>query len=123
MKKLRAKRVALMCLLSFLLLSCSKSSSSYGNNNPPPTTPPVSSNAVTIDNMSFAAAAISIDKGVTVTWTNNDAAPHTVTADDNGFTSANLNKGDTYSHTFNTSGTVPYHCAIHPGMKGSVVVK
>jgi amicyanin len=77
---------------------------------------------VSIINMSFVASSIAINKGVTVTWTNNDAMPHTVTANDNSFTSATLNKGDTYSYTFNSAGTVAYHCKIHPGMMGAVVV-
>ena len=65
---------------------------------------------------------ITINKNVTVTWTNVDAMPHTVTADDNSFTSDELNQNDTYSHTFTTDGTFDYHCAIHTGMKGTVVV-
>lgn len=48
---------------------------------------------------------------------------HTVTADDNSFTSGNLNKGDTYSHTFNTAATIGYHCKIHSGMTANVIVK
>ncbi|MCW3111161.1 MAG: hypothetical protein JWQ09_5667 [Segetibacter sp.] len=73
--------------------------------------------------MSFVASATTVTKGTTITWTNNDAMIHTVSADDNSFTSANLNKGDTYSHTFNDPGTVAYRCKIHPGMTASVTVK
>ena len=31
--------------------------------------------------------------------------------------------GNTYSHMFNTAGTFNYHCTIHPGMNGSIVVQ
>lgn len=73
--------------------------------------------------MAFAPSSTTVVKGTKVTWTNNDAMTHTVTADDNSFTSGNLNKGDTYSHTFGAAGTISYHCQIHPGMKASVAVK
>lgn len=73
--------------------------------------------------MSFAAAVTTVTKGTTVTWTNNDNMMHTVTANDNSFNSGNLTTGGTYSFTFNSTGTFNYHCSIHSGMTGSVVVK
>lgn len=73
--------------------------------------------------MRFVASATNVTVGTTVTWTNNDAMVHTVTADDNSFTSGNLNYGDTYAHTFSAAGTVAYHCKIHPAMTATVVVK
>jgi len=58
----------------------------------------------------------------TITWTNNGARPHTVTADDGSFDSGRLNPGDSYTVAFDGQGTVTYHCAIHPEMRGSVTV-
>lgn len=60
--------------------------------------------------------------GTKVTWTNNDGAPHTVTSDSGAFGSQTLNQGNTFSFTFTSAGTFPYHCAFHPGMKGTVIV-
>jgi plastocyanin len=37
---------------------------------------------------------------------NDDGEDHTVTADDDSFTSGNINGGDTFSHTFTVKGTV-----------------
>ncbi|MGZ7188671.1 MAG: plastocyanin/azurin family copper-binding protein, partial [Halobacteriota archaeon] len=34
-----------------------------------------------------------------------------------------LNTGDTYTYQFNNSGSFPYHCSIHPYMKGTIVVE
>jgi len=79
--------------------------------------------SVRITGFAFSPSTLTIASGVTVTWTNMDDAPHTVTADDNSFTSGDLNKGDTYTHKFTSAGTVAYHCAIHPSMKASVVVQ
>lgn len=105
-----------------LLSSCSKSGGigGYGNNNNNTTG---TTNKINIANMAFATSTTTVAKGTTVTWTNQDDMVHTVSADDNSFTSGNLNKGDSYSHTFNAVGTVAYHCKIHPGMTANVVVK
>lgn len=59
----------------------------------------------------------------TITWVNNDNAPHTVTADDGSFSSGNMNSGQTWTHTFTTPGTYSYHCSYHLWMKGTVIVK
>ena len=60
--------------------------------------------------------------GTTVTWINDDWAPHTVTADDGAFVSDRLNQGQRFAHTFAEAGTYPYRCSFHPGMLGTVVV-
>jgi plastocyanin len=80
--------------------------------------------AVTIENFTFNPATIEIAVGTTVTWTNNDPAPHTTTQEPagSGFQSGRLNTGDSFSHTFDTPGTYNYFCEFHPNMKGAVVV-
>jgi len=64
----------------------------------------------------------------TVTWTNNDIAPHTVTADNTtggtaAFDSGNLPAGQAFTYNFTTPGTYLYKCNYHNWMKGTVVVK
>lgn len=78
--------------------------------------------AVTIKGFAFAPAALSVKVGTTVTWTNRDNAPHTVTFDVGNDSSGDLANGATYSETFTTAGTFAYHCAIHPNMKATVTV-
>lgn len=83
--------------------------------------------AVTIQDFAFGPASVTVKKGATVTWTNQDSAAHTVTQDTStpggpGMDSKNLSNGETYSATFNTAGTFKYHCALHPNMTGSVTV-
>jgi plastocyanin len=63
-----------------------------------------------------------IEPRTTITWTNNGALPHTVTADDRSFDSGILKPGDSYTVAFDGRGTVTYFCAIHPEMRGSVTV-
>jgi plastocyanin len=78
---------------------------------------------VEINNFAFAPATLTVSAGTSVTWKFDDSTQHTVTADDNSFTSAAMGGGQTYMHTFDTKGTLTYHCSIHPFMKGSVEVK
>ena len=80
--------------------------------------------AVAIENFSFVPAAITVPAGTTVTWTNLDTAPHTVTSTGSSavLDSPTLHKGDTFRYTFQKAGTYPYICTIHPFMTGSVIV-
>ncbi|MCC6704164.1 MAG: cupredoxin family copper-binding protein [Thermomicrobiales bacterium] len=78
--------------------------------------------AAAIEGFAFAPGTIEIKVGTTVTWTNNDSAPHTVTANDRSFESGRLEQGQTFSFTFDTAGTFEYFCEYHPGMTATVVV-
>ena len=80
--------------------------------------------AMDIKNFAFSQPAMTINKGDTITWTNKDSAPHTVTSDaGNELGSGNLAQRQSYSHTFSRAGTFSYHCAVHPSMTATVVVK
>ncbi|HEX5478627.1 MAG TPA: plastocyanin/azurin family copper-binding protein [Dehalococcoidia bacterium] len=75
---------------------------------------------------SYAPNPITVQAGDSVTWTNNGPATHTVTSDPGGalaFDSGNIAAGGTFTQTFSTAGTFTYHCSIHPGMTGSVIVQ
>ncbi|MEO8065652.1 MAG: cupredoxin family copper-binding protein [Candidatus Doudnabacteria bacterium] len=85
--------------------------------------PPSITHAVSIRAVTFSPASITIKKGETVTWTNDDTVTHTVTGDNGGPASQNIPIGDTYNFTFSTAGTFNYHCTIHPLMKGTVIVQ
>ncbi len=58
----------------------------------------------------------------TVTWVNNDSAPHTVTARDGSFNSGNLDPGKSWTYTFTLPGIYNYYCSYHPWMMGKVIV-
>lgn len=79
--------------------------------------------AVTIQNFAFSPASLTVSPGTTVTWTNKDSTAHTVTIDSgSGPNSGQIQPGQSYSFTFQQSGTYAYHCSIHPQMKATVVV-
>lgn len=120
MKRIRILALGLLAS-GMLLLACDKDNDDDpggGGNNPPPG----SGNSVTISGSSFSPGTLTIQRGATVTWTNTDSNPHTVTADNNSFNSGTLNPNGTFSYTFNTAGSFTYHCNFHSGMNGSVVV-
>ncbi len=79
--------------------------------------------SVTISNVAFTPSTLTVKKGTTVRWTNNDTAKHTVTRDSvPGPFSPALKQGESYSYTFTKVGTFPYHCFFHDHMTGSVTV-
>jgi plastocyanin len=80
-----------------------------------------SATAVSIANMAFSPDQVTIKVGDTVTWTNNDSVPHTVTGSD--FDSGQLAPGATFTHTFAAAGTFDYKCTIHPTMLAKVTVE
>ncbi len=79
--------------------------------------------AVAIADFAFDARDLTVTAGSTVTWTNQDSAPHSVVSrgvDD--LSSESLATGDAYEHTFDQPGAFDYICGIHNSMKGTVTV-
>ena len=79
--------------------------------------------AVEIVEFVFEPEEITVPAGTTVTFTNQDKAPHTATADDSSFDTEELGQGDSAEETFDEPGTYSYYCRFHVFMKGSVVVE
>lgn len=77
---------------------------------------------VDIKDFSFHPNETYLVSGTTVTWTNNDSVTHTVTGTSGKLGSDALRQGQKFSYTFSAPGTYDYHCAIHPFMKGKIVV-
>lgn len=89
------------------------------------TTSPVATNMVQIKNGMFTPTTITVKKGTTVTWTNNDTDTHNIVADATtmpGPKSSSLTPGQSYSYTYNAVGTFGYHCTEDAGMQAKVIV-
>ncbi|MFG2783309.1 plastocyanin/azurin family copper-binding protein [Streptomyces prunicolor] len=73
----------------------------------------------------FSPTALTITAGTTVTWTNEDTAPHDVKTTSGPVTvhSPMLSKGQSWSFTFTTAGSYGYVCTVHPDMTAQMVVK
>jgi plastocyanin len=111
-----AGRPLLLALAAFTLLVAACGPSADANSSPVATT--------TVDlppSYRFAPAAITVPAGATVTWTNNDNFTHNVALE--GSEPLPMAPGQGVSHTFETPGTYPYVCSLHPkDMKGTVLV-
>jgi plastocyanin len=70
--------------------------------------------SVTIDNFAFSPAEATVSVGSTLTWTNQQNARHTTTADDGAWDSGILTSGTSFDFTFAAPGDFAYHCDIHP---------
>jgi len=77
---------------------------------------------VVIANFAFAPATLRVARGATLTWTNTDSVPHTVTAADRRWDSGDIQPGGSFSATVDAPGTYRYACAIHPFMQAVIVV-
>ena len=72
---------------------------------------------------------LTVRKGATVVWNNDDTELHTVTSGASGetaaaeFDSGIIESGESFEHTFESAGTYEYHCAVHPWAKAAVVVR
>jgi plastocyanin len=93
-----------------------------------------------IKDFDFQPEPVRAEVGGTVSWTNEDDILHTITSgigQEQGVPGVSKNKdakpdglfdqemdgvGSTFSFTFDKAGEYDYYCAIHPGMRGTVIV-
>lgn len=79
--------------------------------------------SVDLTNRCFEPTVIRVQPRDTVTWTNQDADPHTVTGVAQSWgTYDELVPGESVSYEFDQTGVFPYFCLLHPSMVGAVVV-
>jgi plastocyanin len=96
---------------------------------------------VTIEGIAFEPNELTVSRGDTVVWTNEDDVDHTVTSGEAGdqgvpgvdkgtpakpdglFDDALERAGSTSSFAFDEAGTYPYFCRVHAAMKGVITVE
>jgi plastocyanin len=88
-----------------------------------PTSITIPMGAASLGNRAYNPGEIAVAVGDTLTWVNTDAVAHTSTANGGGWDSGTLAPGQQFSATLRSAGTFAYHCAIHPGMVGTVTVR
>jgi plastocyanin len=109
--------IVVAMIIGFVLFLTNKNQNQ--NNQPPaPTT-----GTVLMKDSSFVPDSITITKGNSVTWQNDDQYTHHVVADDGSFDLGDQSNGEKVSYRFNKTGTYNYHCSIHTFMTGKVVVE
>ena len=77
---------------------------------------------VIIDNFTFTPTPLSVKVGTTVKWVNHDDIPHSIVCPALKVHSHPLDTDDTFTYTFDQTGTYDYLCGLHPHMHGQIVV-
>lgn len=118
-----------LCALHPGMTGVVRVSSGSGATAPPPaptSLPPAPASAppgaARILDFAFTPSFIRVAPGSRVTWVNEGVAPHTVTSPDGAFDSGIISAGGSYARTFDTPGTFPYLCSLHPDMTGTLIV-
>ncbi len=94
----------------------------YQQNPAKPGTPVTGVTQMNIQNFAYQPANMQVRVGTTVTWTNQDNVPHSITFKNGMKDSGLLSQGQSFSYTFNTPGTYQYSCTVHPYMVATVTV-
>ena len=76
---------------------------------------------VRIAGFAFKPATLTVAKGTRVGFENEDSVAHT--ASGAAFDSKRIRAGDSFFRSFKQVGSFPYHCKIHPSMRGKIVVR
>ncbi len=129
-----SSRLALVSVFALLAGACGGYSASAPSPVPSPSPSPgptggpsapvsIPVGAETLGNRAFNPDDLSVAVGSTVTWTNTDSVAHTSTSDNRTWDSGSVAPHAQFSVTFQNAGTFRYHCAIHPGMVGTVTVQ
>lgn len=116
--------IAALVVLVLLLAACSKSTSGGSTTSPPAGGGGGGGTSITISNFAFHPNALTLPPGkVTLSVTNNDSVLHSFTLD-NGSVSQDIQPGTTAQVTITvpSSGTLGWHCRIHPTMTGTITV-
>ncbi len=74
---------------------------------------------VAIKEFKFDPEHLRVHVGDTIRWTNHDLAPHTATADEFGWDTEELARGQAGELIVTKETETSYFCVFHPHMKGS----
>ena len=118
---------AILLLVAICISACGGyATSPSATSQPAPdgsTTISMPSGASVLTTTAFGNNPLKIAAGTTISWLNSDSTTHTSTADGGAWTSGNIAPGARYNFTFQSAGQFTYHCQIHPGMTGTIVVQ
>jgi plastocyanin len=85
--------------------------------------------AVSMMNITFLPGSVTVPKGGTVRWTNDESLGHDVTKtagpgpDFKSGPPGAMQRDDTFEQTFDTPGKIEYVCTVHKDMTGTITVK
>jgi plastocyanin len=104
--------------LSFAILAPLSCSRGQAAATPQPVT-----HTITMENMQFQPATLTVKAGDSVVWVNKDMFAHTATSKSDAFDSGQIAAGASWTFRTATIGEFPYVCALHPTMGGTLRVE
>ena len=116
-------RLSLLVLAILSLTGCSNNTSPTSPSPNPTVTISIVAGARTLTTTAYSPNPMTVANGTTVMWVNNDTSTHNSTADSGAFATGSIAPGASATATLRTAGTFVYHCTIHPGMVGTIVVQ
>lgn len=119
-------RLSLLVLAIVGFTACGSGSASPSSPSPAPSqnvTVSIVAGARTLTTTAYSPSPMTVSPGTTVTWMNNDTSTHNSTADSGAFATGSIAPGASASVKLQNAGTFVYHCTIHPGMVGTIVVQ
>ena len=78
---------------------------------------------ISIQSFQFVPAILTVKAGTAVTWINHDEEPHNVVSQERVFRSKAIDGGEKFTVVLDKPGTYNYLCAVHPHMRGKIVVE
>ena len=106
--------ISALVVMMVLIASCYKNKNDYNG--------AAGTSKISITSSAYSPASLTVVSGSTVTWTNGDNMPHTVTTEDGNINSGDIAPGSSFSKTFMTTGTYNYHDVHNTDMTGVLIV-
>ena len=112
--------------LAALMFALACSGGGYGTTTTSPPPPPPNGTVNALPSLAFNPRQVTIDAGQNVTFDFGSIAHNVIFDNRTASTPADIvgtNVNENIARTFTTAGTYNYHCNIHPGMAGVIVVR
>jgi plastocyanin len=78
---------------------------------------------VVMKDIGFQPTELSVSRGDTVIWKNEDFVPHTATARDGSWDSKTIDADSSWRYVADDPGRHDYYCVFHPNMRGTITVR
>ena len=120
MRRLMARR----CIAAATVLLALSAAGAIAQQQPAPQPAAATNEAeISIQAFQFVPAILTVKAGTAITWVNHDEEPHNVVSPERVFRSKAIDGGEKFTVVLDKPGTYNYLCAVHPHMRGKIIVE